>query len=60
MNKYVVGYCSLNTGSLSLITSYDVTELAALNNFLGTDFATVDEIREYCSNTDSFIEVLKL
>lgn len=59
-NIYVVGYLCLHDGELYQAVVYAPTEVAALNQYLETDFETMEQIAAYCANCDTYVNVLEL
>lgn len=57
---YVVAYYSAHTGELTQKIVFAKSELVAANAFLGTDFASMEEVHDYGADTDTWINVLEI
>lgn len=58
---FVVGHLNLHDGELTQEVIYGTeSKVEALNKFLETDFENMEQINEYCSNGDSYINALEL
>lgn len=58
--RYVVAFLSLHTGELFQHEYYAHSEVAAASLVLGVDFISMDQVHDYCDNTDSWISVLEI
>ena len=57
---FVVAYMSLHIGELTQYQIVTTTEVVAANTILHTEFETMDEIHDYCANSDCWINVLEV
>lgn len=61
MNKYVVGYLSEFDGELLLKTVVAANEVEACTAYLECEhFNDMDEVQQYCANSDCFINVIRI
>lgn len=58
--RYVVAFLSLHTGELVQHQHYAHTEADAASWVLGVDFTNMDQVHDYCANTDSYISILEI
>ena len=56
----VLAYLSLHTGEIKQIIYDDYKPLAAMNDFLDTNFDTEEDVYQYCSDTDSYISYIEI
>lgn len=59
-NMYVVGYLCLHDGELRQLVVYATSEVEACNIYLEVSLETMEQIYDYCSNCDTYINVLEL
>lgn len=57
---FVVAYMGLHAGELTQYQIVTSTEVEAANTILDTEFETMDEIHDYCANSDCSINVLEV
>lgn len=57
---FVVAYMNLHIGELTQYQITATTEVLAVNTALKTEFETMDEVHDYCVNSDCWINVLEV
>ena len=57
---YIVAYLSLHNGELFQYPQYCATEVAAANLVLDTSFTSMEQVYDYCANSDCWISVLEI